>query len=361
MLACMPFAALAETPPAQSAQASGMEALQTLTDLGEGFDAISFAQRLLSGQVPIGFDGLTELLNELLENTRPAFTALLGRLALPVGLMLALKLLFGRGGAGLRAPDLLCRLCVMAILTAWFAEAREVAAELVSSMAAASNSVTPVLTILAALGGTPSLSGALTPFSAMVSDLLQGWLGKWGIELCSLAAMLALIGGLSPDYPLKSAFDLTKRLQHWLLGATLFVFTALLTAQGTMASARDGLAERAVKGAIEGAIPIIGGELSDVTGAIAGSAPAVRSAIGITGIVALGRMCLGPVLKLLAQLLALKLAGAILEPATDAQCAKLLERFGETLEMLLAACAICSALGMLLIGSCFVFAGNILG
>ena len=336
---------------------TGLEALQELAGSQETFDAASFLERLVSGEAVFDAADLSGFVDLLTERAWRAFSHLALRLAVPVGLLLTLRLLSGRGRASMRAPELLCRLCVMMVLTAFFNEARGIAAELVGKLAAASEQLTPIISAIGALSGLPSLAGALTPISAMLADSLLGWLGHWGTGLCSLAAIIALIGGLSPDYPLRSAFDLVKRAQHWLLGGAMVAFTGLLTAHGAMGRAGDGLTLRAAKGLIEGVIPIIGGELSDITGILSGSAAAIRSALGITGVVALGWLCLEPILQLLSHLISLKLTAAILESATDAQSAELLGRFGDVLEMLLAICAISAALAVMLIGTCLLFAG----
>ena len=334
--------------------------LQEWAGAEAGFDVRGFAKSLLTGEAALDMHSAEELLDRLLRSTRARMLALAGNLTLPLALELVLRLLFGDGGAA-RAPGLLCVVCVAATLSGLYMESSRIAAALIASLSEASGCLAPVLTACAVLSGAPAASGIATPLATLCADVIQNWFAGWGVRLCAVAAAVALSDGLAGGRRLDRLFRFVRSAQHWLLTGAMLAFSGLMSVQGVLCQTGDSVAARAAQNAIESAVPVIGGELSDILGTLTVSAGAIRGAVGVTGLAALARVCLGPLARVLAASVSVKLAAAIVEPVAGREPARLFARFGEVLDMLLAVCTASAVLVALLFGGGFALIGSIAG
>ena len=313
----------------------------------QGFDAAGFLRKLLSGESLLTLTDVTDIPGRLLRGVRVSLSGLLVNLMLPVAACALLGLVLGAREAGFMLNQLCALCCGKVLAQAWLSGQRQVT-ELIDGILRATERLTPVMASVAALTGGSLWSTAAGPLSNLCASILQRMLRDWGIRLCTIGAVVALSGAMASRSELNRLFDLLKHAAHWLLGGVVFVYGALLSAQGMLSAAGDGAAVQAAKVAIEGVVPIIGGGVSGAAGALAVSAGLLRSALGITGLALIARICLGPVLKLGGQTLALKLLSAIMEPLADGAAARLIGHFGDLFEVLLAL-SICSGVlaGML--------------
>lgn len=327
-LVCLSSAAFAED--------LGLEKL----NLG-GFDAVAFLQKLISGDVLSGLVDPGQLWAILRQGVRDSLYALAMNLALPVTVCVLLRLVIRRSDTDFML-NLLCALCCgTALAETWRASQRQATA-LMDVLLNATEAMTPVLTSAAALTGGAFRSAAIAPLASLCASFVQQALNLVGLRLCTCAAVIALCGALIDGCALDRLFELLKSAARWLLGGAVFVYGALVSAQGLVSAAKDGAAVQTAKAAIESVVPIIGGGLSDVTGALAVSAGLLRSAVGITGVALIVKLCAGPMLALGGRAVALKLIAAAMEPLADGAAVRLIGRFGDILETLLAI-AICAA------------------
>lgn len=340
---------------------AGLAAIQGVAGDESEFDARAFAEGLLTGRFPRDAASVRRIVGSLIDNTKRELSSLAGNIAAPLALCALLRLMFGARAGMARAPGLLCTVCCAAALAETCGAALDAARALTECLVRAVNGMTPVLLTLASFGGTGAGGSAVSPLAALCADCIEHLVGGWGLKLCTASVLVAVAGGLSERFALRRLFALLQSAERWLLGASMFAFGAAVSVRGAMAKTGESVAMRAAQGVIEGAIPIIGGELSDAAGLMAVSAGAIRSAVGITGLAAMLWLCLEPMLKLAASMLALKVLAAVTEPVADAQISGMLGRCGAALEMALACCAACAVLAGLLIGGCLALAGGAFG
>ena len=326
-----------------------------------GFDAGAFLRGLLTGTLPGGVDSLRGLVEALSAQVRAAATALLRQLLIPVAVCAALRLGLGRDTAAGGMVSLVCALCCAGALSRVFLEARAEAAALMSRLVSTSEMMAPVMASACALSGATVTAGLLSPLAAEGAGIAQYALRDLGLGLCSAAGAVAVAGSLSGRFPLDRLFDLLKTMVKWLLGISAVLFGALAAVQGGMGAVRDTVTARAARSTLESLVPIIGGGLSDSAGALAVSAGTLRRAVGFTGVALSLAVCTGPVLKLVAAMLSAKLAAAVLEPIAEGSAARLAERFGVLMELLLALCLTCEIMTALLAGGCAACLGGAMG
>ena len=87
------------------------------------------------------------------------------------------------------------------------------------------------------------------------------------------------------------------------MSAILAAFVGFLSLSGLLAGSADRVAVRVGKSVISGAVPIVGGILSEATEALLAGAGALRSTLGVLGVFAVLSLCLAPLLRLTVQYL----------------------------------------------------------
>lgn len=87
------------------------------------------------------------------------------------------------------------------------------------------------------------------------------------------------------------------------MSAILIVFTAFLSVSNLLASSVDRLAVKVGKTVISGAVPVVGGILSDATEAVAAAALTLRGTLGVLGVFSVLALCLVPLLRMAVQYL----------------------------------------------------------
>lgn len=322
---------------------------------GLGFDAAGFMQKLIAGEALTSLVPIDAIPGMLKAGVLRGLDGLTMNLALPVLACVVLSMMTG-SHAGFMM-DLLCALCCgKALAQTWFDAQGEVRA-LVGGILRVTERMTPVLSAAAALTGGSFRASAVGPVSNLCASLIQRFVMDWGLKLCAGAAVAALAGAVSGGYALNRLFDLIKGAVHWLLGGAIFLFGALITVQGILSAAKDGAAVQTAKVALESLIPIIGGGVSDAAGALTVSASLAKSAVGITGVALILKLCLKPLVSLGGRMVALKLLSAIMEPLAEGSAAALIGHFGDILEMLLAIAVCCCVLAAMIPGACAALSG----
>ena len=94
---------------------------------------------------------------------------------------------------------------------------------------------------------------------------------------------------------------MTKMIKGLTTGILVFIMsliTLVFTMQIKASSAADGFASRAIKFALGNYIPIVGGAVSESYSIFKVSISTLKDAVGITGIVIILLLCIGPMLNL---------------------------------------------------------------
>ena len=131
-----------------------------------------------------------------------------------------------------------------------------------------------------------------------------------------------------------------KALFHWLLEwslkLTLYLFTGYMAVTGVVSGSADAAAGKAARIAISGAVPVVGGILSDAADAVLLSASALGAGAGVWGILTVIALFCAPAVKIGCQYLMLKLTSAIAESLGGGRCGMLIGDFAGAMGLLLA-------------------------
>ncbi len=194
----------------------------------------------------------------------------------------------------------------------------------------------PVMTTaVAAQGGTTS-SAALYSGTVFFNALLTTVIVRLIIPALYIYLSLSVAECAIEQDILKKIRDFVKWVMTWCLKIVLYIFTGYIGITGVISGSVDASALKAAKLAISGAVPVVGGILSDASETILASAGLMKSAAGVYGIFAILAVCVSPFLQIGAQYLLLKFSGAVCnmfgyKPAVD-----LIESFSSGMGMVLA-------------------------
>ena len=139
--------------------------------------------------------------------------------------------------------------------------------------------------IMAASGETAAASAynaTITVATQLISQLFSVII----FPLSSCIMGISIAGAINPDLKINSIAEAAKKLVNWALGLLMAVFTGLLSIQSFVAAAADSVSIRAIKFTVSGAVPIVGGAVSDALQTVKGSMTLLKSTTGSFGIIA---------------------------------------------------------------------------
>lgn len=205
---------------------------------------------------------------------------------------------------------------------------------------------------LAARGGVTA-SAALYAGTAVFHGILTGLVTAVFSPMIWMYLALAVADGALGDKLLCKLKSLLRWLLEWSLKLTLYLFTGYMTITGVVSGTADAAAAKAAKIAISGAVPVVGGILSDAAETVLLSASVLGGSAGVWGILTVIAMFCAPALRLGCQYLLLKVTAAAGESLGGLRCAALAEDFAGALGLQLA--LVCTQTVLLLISTvCFL-------
>ena len=194
----------------------------------------------------------------------------------------------------------------------------------------------PVLAAAVAAQGGVTTSAALYTGTAVFDAILCSMISGVLTPLIYIYLCLSVANCAVGEDPLQQIRNLIKWLMTWGLKIILYVFTGYISITGVISGATAAAALKAAKLTISGAVPVVGGILSDASEAILVSAGLVKSAVGVYGLLALIAIVIGPFLRIGVQYLLLKLTAAVSGVFSDKKTVTLIQDFSSGMGLLLA-------------------------
>lgn len=201
-----------------------------------------------------------------------------------------------------------------------------------------------LLTLLTAVGGSVSV-GVYQPAMAMLSGTAISIFTSVLLPIFSFKLVFTIISNLTTNIKFDKFIEFFNSSFKWILGIVLTIFTAFVSIQGIMAGSVDSISLRTAKYTIKGAVPIVGGFISDGVGLIMASSVLIKNAVGVCGLVMLFLTIVLPVVKIIVFSFLLKLASAIIEPIADGRVTTFISSISKLISQLVA----------LLLGASFMF------
>ena len=215
-------------------------------------------------------------------------------------------------------------------------------ARTVDELGTLSKLLLPTLATAMAAGGLVSAAGVWQVTTLMVCEALEGVVERLLLPLvyCYIAASAA--GTMLEESRLDLLADGVKKLVTGGLTALIVAFTGYLALAGVLTGSADRTAVKVTKLAVSGAIPVVGGVLSELTESVLAAAGTLRGTVGVVGVLAIGAVCLIPLLRLGLQFLLYKLAAFAAGLVGTKALGEYLDRLGGAFALVFAMTATCA-------------------
>lgn len=194
----------------------------------------------------------------------------------------------------------------------------------------------PTLTAATAAGGTPTTSAALYTGTVIFSSVLTTVVAKLMVPLIYVLMALGIADSASGEKTLQALKSFVKWLATWIVKIVLYVFTGYMSITGVISGSVDAAAIKAAKLTISGAVPVVGGIISDASETILLSAGILKNSAGIYGAIAMVAICIGPFFRIGAHYLLLKITAAICGVFGDKLCDGLLKNMTTAMGLVMA-------------------------
>lgn len=232
-----------------------------------------------------------------------------------------------------QAARMLC--CVLAahLLAQSVAEVQQAAGHLARAVEVLSPVLMLLLTAMGSLNAQAVLSPLMTALTGGVFELIRLVV----IPMILAKGLLDLGSGVSGMWRLDGFSKCIASAVKWLLGVLFVVFLGVTALKGIAGASIDGVYFKTAKFTIDKMVPIVGGMFSDTLETLVACSLIVKNAVGILGEVAIAARMSLPLLRLIAQSLLLRFAGAAAGLFGGKEAAGLLSGLSESVTLLFAA------------------------
>lgn len=282
-------------------------------------------------------EGLWNLVREAVELVSPSLTEAAGcclRLLAAV-LLTAMAAQFAPG-ISKSALELAGTAAVAALLLEPSASLIELGLSTVTELRDYGKLLLGVLTSALAARGGVTASTALYVGTAFFDTLLSAAVTAVFIPMLWMYLALSIAHAALGEAVLDKLRGLLRWLMEWALKLTLYIFTGYMTITGVVSGTADAAAGKAARIAISGAVPVVGGILSDATDAVLLGAATLGSGAGIWGILTVLALFCAPAVRIGCQYLLLKVTAAAGESLGGLRCGALAGDFAGMLGLVMA-------------------------
>lgn len=299
----------------------------------EGTDVAGSFSRLMDNAAA---DGQSALQN--------AFASLL-RVAAVV-LITAVARGFSRaaGGAADQVIDMAGALGCTAVLLADFSSVLTLCRDTLQQISVFSAVLQPVLATVLSVGGCVTTATVLQVATMLVFDLVIRLVTTLLVPAaCAYLAVIAVDAATGNEL-LHGLADGIKGLTSGALKLILTLFTAYITIAGGVSGSVDRMTLKTAKFAVSGAVPVVGGIISDATETMLTGAALLKNTIGVFGMLCVTAICLVPFLRAGACYLCYRAGAAVLSPLCSKSIGNLLAGVGTGFGLLLGMLSTCSVI-----------------
>lgn len=279
-----------------------------------------------------------EGIRSILEHILPGFEEGLRDAMKSVGIMLAALVLCAMAGStGGIDPAIIAG--VLSITAAGMLEMHALASsgrEALMEMQSFADLLLPAMAAATAAGGGITASTAIYAGTALFTDILMRAMTGLLLPMLHVYVAMCAAQAVCANELLQRISGLIKWVFRAGIKTILFVFTTYLTITGLVSGSADATVLKAAKLTISGVVPVVGSMISDASETVLVSAAAVKNAVGIFGMLAVIAICIGPFLRISAQYLLMKLAGAAGGAIGPKPLLQLMDAIGEAMGFLLA-------------------------
>lgn len=216
----------------------------------------------------------------------------------------------------------------------------------------------PVVTAAAAAGGSPGGATARQLATVLFSNVLAGLIDGLLLPLTYVYIAVCAAHAALGNEGLKRMAAAVKWVVTASFTALVLIFVAYLTVSGAVAESADAAAVKAVKMTVSGAVPVVGGILSDAAETVLAGAGLIKNTVGVFGMLVVLAMCVTPFLQLGIHYLVYKGASAVTATVSQGRVAALIDSIGGAFGLVLGMTGSCALLQLISLTSALAVAGG---
>jgi len=223
------------------------------------------------------------------------------------------------------------------------------AAARISALCRFSSVLVPVLSGLAVVSGHSASAASYSAFTLTAIELINILVPSVIIPLLRILLAVAAVSTLSPSLGLDKLTGAAEKNAKWLMGLTGVLMSGALGISSVAAAAADRTSVKAARFVISGAVPVVGGAISDALGTITNCISIVRTSAGAFGMIAALFILLPTVVSAVIWMMGLSCASWMCEALGAARPAAVMRSVGAVVSLTLgllvlsAVLTICSA------------------
>ena len=199
----------------------------------------------------------------------------------------------------------------------------------------------PVLATALSVGGNAATATVLQVATMIVFDLVIRLVNALLVPAACAYLGIVAVDAATGNGMLRGIADGIKGLTSGALKLILTLFTAYLTIAGGVSGSVDRMALKTAKFAVSGAVPVVGGVISDAAETVLSGASLLKNSIGIFGMLCVTAICLVPFVRAGASYLCYKAGAAVLSPLCSGSLRQMLEGVGTGFGLLLGMLGTC--------------------
>lgn len=252
-----------------------------------------------------------------------------------VASLLLLSLLQGFEGHGKAVAQMAAVVLLSCLLLGSAGSMIDLGAETIGKLSEYMKLLLPVLAAaLAAQGGATS-SASLYTLTAALDAAVSAGVSALLVPMVYVFLVLGIASAAVGDDTVKKLRDGVKTAVSWLLKTVLYGYIGFLSVTGVVSGTADQAAVKAAKLTISGAVPVVGGILSDASETIIVSAGMVKNSVGVYGLTAVIAICIGPFLQIGLQYAVLKATAMVCNLFAEKKTVVLVEDVSSAMGLLL--------------------------
>ena len=146
---------------------------------------------------------------------------------------------------------------IVTIIMASFSEILATISEAIDNMVGFAGSLVPLLITLMLYTGSITTSGVLEPILLFLIEFIASFIKIIIIPIISIITVLIIVSKISDRIQINKLTKFMKSSVVWILGIILTVFIGVVSLEGSLTSAVDGVTAKTAKAAVSSLIPVV--------------------------------------------------------------------------------------------------------
>lgn len=240
-------------------------------------------------------------------------------------------------------------IAIITIIMGNFSDIINLVKETTTNLIGFMNTLIPVLISLMVYTGSITTTSILEPIILFMINFIGNLIQDILIPVILIITSISIISKISDRVQINKISKFLKSSTVWLLGTILTIFVGVVSLEGTLSSAVDGITAKTAKAIVSSAVPVVGKILGDVVDSVLGCGVILKNAVGFVGVIIIIGICILPILKLTVLTFSYKLVASVSEVIADDKIVKLLDEIADIFKILLA--ILVSIMFMVIIGT----------